>query len=275
MGRSQFLRSRGVAIATLFVAAFLFAACGEPESLLVPEDSDEIFGEGGGGFGMTSSDPATFGAIKGRVVFEGKPYKAKTFTLSDKFCITASPNGLKSEEFLYDADTKGIQGAMVYIQSGIKSFGDVPSEPVVLDQINCEYVPHLAVLRTGQQLIIKSSDATLHNVAGNAAANGDKFNYTMNAPMSLAPKVWNRPELDKPVKLKCDVHGWMSAFVAVLPHPFAAITAKDGSFELKGVPPGKYRLLIWHEMLGERKVEVTLTANQELVVPATESTFTR
>ena len=151
----------------------------------------------------------------------------------------------------------------------------MPSQPVVLDQVNCEYIPHLAILRVGQPLVIKSSDSTLHNVAFVARNNGIKKNATMSTPSALKPIRFSRPELAAPLFIKCDVHSWMSSYVTILPHPFCVITGKDGRFELKGVPPGKYILLIWHEKFADEAVtrEVTLTKNQEYEVKTVE--FTR
>jgi hypothetical protein len=275
MGRSQFVHP--VALTAIALVAFVLMGCGEPERLLTPVNADEIYGEGGGGFGITSKDPADVGVVRGVVKFVGKPYKQQTFTLSDKFCISRNPDGIASQAFLFDAATGGLQGAFVYIQKGISNWDAVPapSTPVVLDQVNCEYVPHVAMLRVGQPLVVKSQDSTLHNVAYVARNNGVVFNKPMGSPGKLVPTQFSRPELERPVLVKCDVHGWMSAYISILPHPFCAITGKDGSFELKGVPPGKYRILIWHENFKDEPVtrEITVTKNQELKLDPVE--FTR
>ena len=84
----------------------------------------------------------------------------------------------------------------------------------------------------------------------------------MNAPGTLPPRVFGRPE-SKPVLIKCDVHGWMRSYLAILPHPYCAITGKDGKFKLEGVPPGKYKLLFWHEKVGELAVDVELKNNED------------
>ena len=106
-------------------------------------------------------------------------------------------------------------------------------------------------------MIVKSSDNTMHNVHGLPGANPE-YNKVMNTPGALPPRIYERAEWNAPAKIICDVHGWMSVNLTVLPHPFCAITAKDGSFELKGLPPGSYKLAIWHEILKAPTINVTL-----------------
>ena len=60
------------------------------------------------------------------------------------------------------------------------------------------------------------------------------------------------------VPFKCDVHGWMNAYVGVLDHPYFAVTDKSGKFELKSLPPGTYTIEAWHEKLGTQTASVTL-----------------
>jgi hypothetical protein len=260
MGRSQFLYSG-------LIAALLLVGCGEAPSLLVSGDVDaDVYGAGGaGGFGPTSTVEADFGSISGVVKFKGRASKPRNLKLSDKFCINSNPSGMASEDFLFDPATGALENVFVYIQRGInKKIQDmhpVPSTPVVLDQVNCQYIPHTAFIRVGQPLVIKSQDNTLHNVAARPA-NSEPFNLTMNAPGALAPRTFERME-PKPMLIKCDVHGWMRSYLAILPHPYCVITAKDGAFSLKGVPPGKYKLVFWHEKVGELAVEVTLAKNED------------
>ena len=87
---------------------------------------------------------------------------------------------------------------------------------------------------TGQPLDIVSSDATLHNVHAAAKAN-TAFNLGMPAPGTRYTRTFDRPEI---VPFKCDVHPWMRAWVAVVPHPFFAVTGADGRYEIRGLPAG-------------------------------------
>jgi hypothetical protein len=110
-------------------------------------------------------------------------------------------------------------------------------------------------IRVGQVLEIVNSDPTLHNIHAmpkdNAEFNngqpiqGMKMNHTFTKPEVMVP-------------FKCDVHGWMNAYVGVMDNPYYAVTAKDGSFELKSLPPGTYTIEAWHEKLGTQQMKVTV-----------------
>ena len=64
------------------------------------------------------------------------------------------------------------------------------------------------------------------------------------------------------VPFKCDVHGWMNAYVGVVANPYFAVTDKDGKFELKSLPPGTYTIEAWHEKLGTQTASVTIAAKE-------------
>jgi hypothetical protein len=135
----------------------------------------------------------------------------------------------------------------------------VPSEPVVLDQKGCHYQPHIFGVQVGQPVQIVNSDSTLHNVHGVAKVNsefntgqpiqGMKFTHTFSAKEVMVP-------------FKCDVHGWMNAYAGVLDHPYFAVSAADGTFTLKGLPPGTYTIEAWHEKLGTQMQSVTIGAKE-------------
>jgi hypothetical protein len=274
MGRSQ-LVSAGL-IAVLAALGLVSGACGEPESLLVPADVSDVYGEGGA-FGPKSYDKADFQAIQGVVTFKGRQIKAGDLPLSDDFCINANPDGMASEEFQFDPDSGALEGVYVFLSKGVnkrlQDLHPVPSEPVILDQIGCRYVPHHVILRVGQPLVIKSSDSTLHNVKMSDGRNKG-FNEVINAPGTLPARTFDLPE-PAPRMVKCDVHGWMRAFIAVMRHPYCVITGKDGTYKLEGVPPGTYELTFWHEkkdLLPPASVTVTVEAGKDL---ETNHEFTR
>jgi hypothetical protein len=241
------------------------AGCGGDKPLLARSDVTEVvYGTGASkrtNYGPTSMAEGVRGALQGRVSFQGDPFSMRAIQLSDDFCVENNQGELVPESFLLSPDGS-LAGVIVYVKRGLnKQKWPVPDAEVVLDQINCRYVPHLAVVQVGQPLLIKSSDKTLHNVHGLKGPNPD-FNESMPKPGVLPVRTFAKPEVCK--KIVCDVHGWMSCFVAILPHPFHAITGEDGTFRIEGVPPGKYELAFWHEKLGEQTVEVDLGDNETL-----------
>jgi len=109
-------------------------------------------------------------------------------------------------------------------------------------------------IQAGQPLEIASSDETLHNVHAVAKANAP-FNLGMPAPGTKHTRTFTKPEI---VPFKCDVHPWMRAWVAVVPHPFFAVTGADGRFAIRGLPAGTYTVEAWHERLPALTFTVTV-----------------
>jgi hypothetical protein len=70
-------------------------------------------------------------------------------------------------------------------------------------------------------------------------------------------------------KIKCDVHPWMNAWIHVLDHPFFSVTGEDGTFTIRGLPPGKYTLTAWHETLGTKTADVTVEEGKPASVDIT------
>jgi plastocyanin len=135
----------------------------------------------------------------------------------------------------------------------------VPASAVVLDQKGCRYAPHVLGIQVGQTLEILSSDNTLHNVHAMPQQNRE-FNMAHQLAGIKHTHVFSTKEVMIP--FKCDVHKWMNAFVGVLDHPFYAVTAGNGRFELKGLPPGTYTVEAWHEKLGTQTQMVTIGDKQ-------------
>ena len=106
------------------------------------------------------------------------------------------------------------------------------------------YTPHVVAVMTGQTLGVLNSDATLHNVMTMPRDN-PPFNFGMPGRARTVNKVFKQPEIK--MNFKCFMHPWMTAYVHVLEHPFFAVTAADGSFTIKGLPPGEYEMTVLHE----------------------------
>ncbi len=139
----------------------------------------------------------------------------------------------------------GLAGVFVYIKDGLsgKTFPP-PAEPVVLDQLGCEYKPYVFGMQTKQKLLVTTSDPFMHNVHLLPKPSVKEFNRAQMPKQKAFEFVFDQPELF--LTFKCDVHAWMYAYVGVVDHPFYAVTGKDGTFTLKNVPPGKYTIEAVH-----------------------------
>jgi plastocyanin len=200
-------------------------------------------------------DAATAGTLSGRVLFDGPPPQNPPIKMSaDPVCIRANPNGAVFETFaVHDG---GLDNVFVYVKDGLGNYYfETPTEPVKLDQQGCKYSPHVFGIRVGQPLEIVNSDSTLHNVHAVPVAN-QEFNFPQQIQGMKNQKTFATREVMVP--FKCDVHGWMSAYMGVLDHPYFAVTAGGGRFELKNLPAGTYTLEAWHERLGPQIQKVTL-----------------
>jgi len=143
----------------------------------------------------------------------------------------------------------GLKDVMVYVKDAPQSGPVTSAAPAVLDQVNCQYVPHVVGLRTGQVLRVTSSDATLHNVHALCVDN-PQVNFGMTGAGQTRDLTFKAPER---FAVKCDVHPWMRAHVYVFDHPFFAATGANGRFEIPGLPPGEHTLVFSHPFLGDRE----------------------
>jgi plastocyanin len=205
-------------------------------------------------------DPATAGSLSGRVTFTGTPPTPDVVRISaDPVCIQALGGSTKSDAILI-GDDGAVQNAFVYIKDTLSDYAfDVPTAAVTLDQKGCRYSPRIFGVRVGQAVDIVNSDATLHNVHALPMVNSE-FNKGEPTQGSHMMQVFTAPEVM--IRIKCDVHGWMTAYAGVMAHPFFAVTGPDGSFSMTGVPPGEYELAVWHEKLGTTSQTVKIGASQ-------------
>ena len=204
-------------------------------------------------------DPATVATISGIVSFEGAaPANAPIRMNADPYCLTVNKTPQAQETYMVK-DGK-LANAFVYVQDGLggRTF-TAPTAPVVLNQENCRYHPHVFGIMVGQPLEILTSDPTLHNIHATPKGNTE-FNTAQPIKGMKMQHLFTTKEIMVP--FKCDVHGWMNAYVGVLDHPYFAVTAEDGSFSIKNLPPGTYTLAAWHEKAGTKTISVTVAAKE-------------
>jgi plastocyanin len=208
-----------------------------------------------------SVDPATAGTITATVRFEGPVPAPQMITITgDPKCVSEQGASQRPDEVIVVGDNQALQNVFVYVKDGLGSFGfPIPTEPVVLDQDKCRYSPHVVGVRVGQPLKIQNSDPLLHNVRSNAVIN-QAFNKS--TPLEGVSFTHTFATKEVMVPFKCDVHGWMSAYVGVLDHPYFGTTASDGKVVLGNLPPGTYTIEAWHESLGTRTQQITIAAKE-------------
>ena len=203
-----------------------------------------------------SDTPAT-ADVTGTVTYSGPAAPGTPVDMSnDPYCVEAHAGRTVSMRTVLAGEDGGLANVIVYVKEA-PSGGDqpVPAESAVLDQSGCIYSPHVVTVRAGQDVVIRNSDETLHNVHVRPEANRG-FNVGQPLAGVEAHRVFDVPEVG--IRVSCDIHGWMQGVIAVFDHPFFAVTDEDGGFELSGLPPGDYVVEAWHESLGIRSADVTV-----------------
>lgn len=195
-----------------------------------------------GGIAAVDADSGT---INGIVKFAGPQLKRKHIPMNaDPTCIAEHGDQQVLRETFIFGRNDTLQNVFVYVSKGLEGQRfDPPTHEVVIDQRGCIYIPHVNAVVAGQSVRISNNDNTAHNVKLQAQIN-ERFNK-QQVPGAAINTIFEYAEMS--MTLKCDVHNWMKSYVHVLNHPFFAITQENGSFEIRGLPPGKYELTTWHE----------------------------
>ena len=199
-------------------------------------------------------DPATAGNVTGSIMLEGEPPAAEMIRMnSDPVCVKQATDN--ETNYYVVGEGGGLGNVFVYVKEGLQVDFPPASDTVILDQQGCRYMPHVFGIQVGQTLQVVNSDPTLHNIHA-TPANNPEFNTGQPIQGMTFDRTFDNVEVMVP--FKCDVHGWMNAYLGVLDHPFFAVTAPDGSFDLSGLPPGDYVIEAWHEELGTQTQNVTV-----------------
>jgi plastocyanin len=239
--------------------ALATVACGGGEAPKPADTTAAPAAAAGGGGGKV--DPATAGDVKGAVTLDGAAPKNDAIKMNaDPVCVKQNSTPQFQETYTVGADGKSLANVFVYVKDGLGNYQyDPPAGTAQIDQKNCRYHPHVFGMRVGQTLEIVNSDPTLHNIHALPKGN-QEFNTGQPIQGMKTTHTFSNKEVMVP--FKCDVHGWMNAYVGVLDHPYYATTDESGKFELKGLPPGTYTIEAWHEKLGATTQSVTLGSKE-------------
>ena len=211
--------------------------------------------QGGLGVAEAATSGTPRAAVEGVVVFDGESPAASLIDMSaDPYCAGAHQTPAAAPRVAV-GEAGGLAHVLVVIRSGPATIGDpTTGAEVVLNQQGCLYEPRVLAIRTGQTLVIRNSDQTLHNVHAHAEANRS-FNVGQPMRGMESERTFAEPEL---IRVSCDIHGWMEAWVAVTEHSGFAVTDANGRFELPDLAPGDYVIEAWHPTLGSVTTDVTV-----------------
>jgi plastocyanin len=239
----------GILLSAALIASLLLAGCNKSQSSSEqPTTSPKS--------ATIRMDASTAGTISGVVSFKGAAPKMKPLDMTaDPGC----PTGPQPAEVVV-ANAGKLANVFVYVKEGLPSGNfAVPAEPVTLDQKGCRYSPHMVGIMAGQPLKVTNSDTADHNIHDMPTKN-PPFNESQMPTDKPITKTFATPEMMIPVQ--CNQHPWMRAYINVMTHPYFAVSAADGSFEIKNLPPGEYTIAAVHEKFGEQTMKVKVGSKE-------------
>jgi len=198
--------------------------------------------------------------LVGTITVNGKTVPAKRIDMSaDPVCIGLN-RPARTEQIVRTGNK--LQNVLVYFKSGeplrLLSFA-APSGPRVLSHKNCSFVPRVLGLFVNQTLAVENLDPTFHNVHPLPKLNRE---WNMSQAPGSPPITKTFDTVEVPIVVKCNQHPWEKAYLAVFDHPLFATSDNFGRYEIAGIPPGRYKVVAWHETLGEQETEITLVAGE-------------
>jgi len=248
---------RNILIGSALASALILAGCGGSEQ---PKESNKAETTPAAG-SAAPIDEANAATVTGKVSFTGEKPKMATIDMSaNPACARAHSGGPQKSEEVVVNDNGTLKNTFVWVKSGLPDRQwPTPSGAVELDQKGCMYGPRVIGVMTGQNITIKNNDPTNHNIHPLPKVN-QEWNESQAPGTDPKMKTFARQEIMIPVK--CQVHPWMKSFINVVGHPFYAVTGDDGSFTIKGLPPGTYTIEVRHEKLPAQEQQVTVGAKE-------------
>jgi hypothetical protein len=205
------------------------------------------------------------GELTGKITLKGTPKPEITIDLGPS-CGKINPSKVTTRHYVVGKDG-GLANVFVYLKDA--QAAAPAGDATLLDQVGCMYEPYIMGVVTGQKFKIRNSDPELHNVHATPKINKE-FNFGQPLKGQVTEKSFDKPEVL--VRMKCDVHPWMFAYVGVVDHPYFAVSDTDGNFKISGVPDGKYTVVAYHLKSHlatpglSQMVEIKGTAKQDFTV---------
>ena|ERR1051325_222676 len=204
---------------------------------------------------------ASAGEISGKVTLKGTPKPEVPIDLGDICGKLHNGEKVTTRHFVVGANN-GLGNVFVYLKEGAPKGGEPATQPL-LDQKGCLYEPYVLGAVAGKPVKIRNSDPFMHNVHA-TPKNNKEFNFAQAVQGQVNEKAFDTPEVL--VRMKCDVHPWMFAYIGVVDHPYYAVTDKDGSFKISNVPAGNYTVEAFHLKAGSKTEKVTVGASDSKTV---------
>lgn len=193
-----------------------------------------------------SAQGGATGTISGHVRLQGTPPPNTLIRMgADPRCSRATRGQKMTQDVVLRGADGGLANAFVHLQGSFPATS-APAEPVTIDQRNCIFVPRVVGARVGQTLTITNSDATAHNV--HSASQRNAFNTSQPKQGMVYTTALKAGEVM--MRIRCDIHSWMTTYVGIVPHPYFAVSGADGAFTIARVPAGRHTIQVWHELYG-------------------------
>ncbi len=207
-------------------------------------------------------DTATAGTLSGTIKFTGRKPARKLIDMSEDPACVEAHHGKAYDESLVVNPNGTLANVFIYLKSGLegKTFA-APAAPVVIDQNGCWFHPRVTGIQTGQTLQVTNSDPVTHNIHPLAQINRE-WNHSQGQGDAPLARRFIKPEVM--IRVKCNIHSWMRAFIGVVEHPYFAVTGSDGTFEIRNIPPGNYVVEAWQEALGTQEQKITVTPSGKI-----------
>ncbi len=209
---------------------------------------------------------AKSGAIKGHIRLKGKLPGNPVIRMGiDPMCAKLNAGKRPVQETVAASADGSLANVFVSLEGSFPS-SPVPATPVTIDQQACIYVPRVVGARVGQTLQVRNSDALLHNVHG-LSTGSNVFN--VGQPAAGVVTQFRLKQEEIMLRVSCDIHRWMTAFVGVVSHPYFATSGAGGTYAIENVPAGTYTIQTWHEQYGKLTQKVRVTAGSASAVDFT------